>query len=89
MDDVVAAISELCDVENKAACDFVGRKCGTCPKKKPEEIPAYLRNLMRIRNLQDVGRKIPSDVLSHQQWNDMLLIEQAINKHHREQIKAR
>lgn len=44
---------------------------------------------MRIRNLQDVGRKIPSDVLSHQQWNDMLLIEQAINKHHREQIKAR
>jgi len=85
----VAAISELCDVDNKAACDFLGRSCDTCVKKKAEDIPVYLRNLMRIRNLQDIGRTIPDEVLSHQQWEDMLLIEQAISKHHRDQIKKR
>ncbi len=45
---------------------------------KIEAVHPYALNLLRIRNLREVGFQIGPDTLSNQQWIDMVAVEGGI-----------
>lgn len=69
----------VCNVQGwDPLCKQYNRQCAGCNYIKLESVHPYTRNLLRVRNMREIGFQIDPDTLKYQQWLDMVAVESGI-----------
>ncbi len=89
MKDVRDILFNVCTVKSIEECNFLGRTCKTCTKKKIVDLHPYISFLLSTRSLFERGWRPDKNDFYLETWLDFSVLESTIHKAHEEHRKKR